>query len=429
MPQCVVCETVQARLNDGDLCRLCFSDKDTEVLIKANYNNDESSNGTNKCLPSIEKGMIDLIKENMIQEKKWNLEITELLKDQINYLKNDIIHKNTIIESLMVDLSNKKSESTFEQSTPAPTGIINSCDMNDAIGNVKNTNTSDIYSFDANKSFNYKDWQKVKSNKKNNTFKPNVINEKYDRQGITYTNRYQALFKDKVSDYDRELENNPDISEEQVKRQLVYNPVYKRSNPIVNQYPQNDTIKYNYVKSVPGNSSYANMANDGKKILILTDSICSRLQMRNFNNFITNGSAYRKTFPGATPKELSHYCTHTLIKDKPDTCIINVGTNSLNKDKPSEICDDIIDIVKLCHSYGVNKVYVSAISYRPQLQHSVRDINNLLIDNQMLYNYELIHHDNINAEHIWKDKVHLNNKGLSVIANNFINAINREHIA
>ena len=49
--------------------------------------------------------------------------------------------------------------------------------------------------------------------------------------------------------------------------------------------------------------------------------------------------------------------------DKPDTCIINVATNRLSKDDPSEINNDIINIVKLCRSYGVNNVYVSSIAY------------------------------------------------------------------
>ena len=44
---------------------------------------------------SIEKDIFDLVKENMVQERKWNLEIIKLLKDQIDYLKSDIIHKNT----------------------------------------------------------------------------------------------------------------------------------------------------------------------------------------------------------------------------------------------------------------------------------------------------------------------------------------------
>ena len=41
----------------------------------------------------------------MLQEKKWNAEIINLLREQVDYLKNDIIHKNTLIEQLIINTS------------------------------------------------------------------------------------------------------------------------------------------------------------------------------------------------------------------------------------------------------------------------------------------------------------------------------------
>ena len=110
---------------------------------------------------------------------------------------------------------------------------------------------------------------------------------------------------------------------------------------------------------VPGNSSYAKMTNDGKKILILSDGICSRIKMK---EFVNNGYAYRKTFPPATPKVLARYCIPTLLANKPDTCVINIGTNSLLLDLHSIITNDILIIVGICRSYGVNNVFVSSIT-------------------------------------------------------------------
>ena len=40
-----------------------------------------------------------------------------------------------------------------------------------------------------------------------------------------------------------------------------------------------------------------------------------------------------------------------------------VGTNRLSKDDPLEIHNDIINIVKLCHSYGENNVYIYPLSH------------------------------------------------------------------
>ena len=89
-----------------------------------------------------------------------------------------------------------------------------------------------------------------------------------------------------------------------------------------------------------------------------------------------NGYAYRKSFPGATPEELAHYCIPTL-EDKPDICVIDVGTNRLNKNNHFEIADDISNVVNICRSYVVTDVYVSSVIYSQQFQKRVIDLNNL----------------------------------------------------
>ena len=72
---------------------------------------------------------------------------------------------------------------------------------------------------------------------------------------------------------------------------------------------------------------------------------------------------------------------------------------------------------------------MSSITYRPQHIQSVTETNDLLRANQFLHDYELISNDNINTGHIWRDKIHLNNNGVILLANNLIKAINRKHIA
>ena len=146
--------------------------------------------------------------------------------------------------------------------------------------------------------------------------------------------------------------------------------------------------------------------------------------MKFFNNAINNGHAYKKLFPGATPKELRHYCAHTLITDNPNTVIINVGTNCLGKLDAANIANDIISIVSLIQSYGVNNVYVSELAYRPQFQHIVSEVNNILRENQVPHNYFLICNDNIKSCHLWRDKIHLNDDGVKILSNNFLSTIN-----
>ena len=44
-----------------------------------------------------EKGFIDLIKENILQDKKRETEYATILKDYILFLKQEILYKNSII--------------------------------------------------------------------------------------------------------------------------------------------------------------------------------------------------------------------------------------------------------------------------------------------------------------------------------------------
>ena len=88
-------------------------------------------------------------------------------------------------------------------------------------------------------------------------------------------------------------------------------------------------------------------------------------------------------------------------------------------DKPSTITNDILNIVGVCCSYGVNNVFVSSITYRQQFQKSVSAnnyLNKLLLSKQLLNNFKVIKNDNITAEHIWREKIHLNHKGTIILA-------------
>ena len=61
-----------------------------------------------------------------------------------------------------------------------------------------------------------------------------------------------------------------------------------------------------------------------KKVIIFSDSICRRLKLKEFNSFLNYGNAFKKCFPGTTPKVLLHYCLPSLIEHKPDEVIIHI---------------------------------------------------------------------------------------------------------
>ena len=59
--------------------------------------------------------MINFIKGSMFKEQKWNEDMQNVLKDQVEFLKREIVVKNSLIESLLVELYKKNSTSNYEQ--------------------------------------------------------------------------------------------------------------------------------------------------------------------------------------------------------------------------------------------------------------------------------------------------------------------------
>ena len=78
---------------------------------------------------------------------------------------------------------------------------------------------------------------------------------------------------------------------------------------------------------------------------MFTDSICRRIDMKEFNNFIIDGNAFTKTFIVASSDELHHYMEKHLDEERLDTCIINVGRIRLGKDDDFKIVENIIKCV------------------------------------------------------------------------------------
>ena len=150
-------------------------------------------------------------------------------------------------------------------------------------------------------------------------------------------------------------------------------------------YPEKDSQIYSR-RTVHGNSSYSNI---GKKdctlfrikTVIISDSIPKRIDMREFNDLLKNGAAYKRAFSGATASQLNHYVKATLVEDKPDSIIICAGTNNLTKKQQTvqETTKEIISIAETCRHNGVNTIYISSLICRPSHQKEINDINNVSI--------------------------------------------------
>ena len=80
-------------------------------------NNYEESSG--EC-ESFEKRVMNMANKIMTQERSMNAEMLVILKDEIKYLKDDIKHKNTMIELLLMDKLPHNSVNQAKSSSAQP---------------------------------------------------------------------------------------------------------------------------------------------------------------------------------------------------------------------------------------------------------------------------------------------------------------------
>ena len=141
----------------------------------------------------------------------------------------------------------------------------------------------------------------------------------------------RSIVIDDDSDFENVFNNNIQTS---IRRQPleVAQPQRKRPSVVTNKYPERDCQEFRSKRIVPGNSSYANMTQNGKKIGILSDSICSGLPIGKLNKALKNKHAYKRVFPGANPEDIQYYCVRTLENEKPDIAVIHAGTNCVGED-------------------------------------------------------------------------------------------------
>ena len=408
MPKCTKCNYTQSRLNKGALCKRCFQQKINPVNPVNEASIDKSCD---------DRSILDLIKGSMLQEKECNAEIKHILQEQITFLKQEIVTKNTLIERLLVELyernpgSNKDSlNSDNTLSTASGDNISDAVRLNSTLSETSNGNKSKLEGH--NKLQNGYDDRNVPTSIKSPIFHPN---------------RYRVLIDDDDSNFETEFENADIKTVYKYKHptRKSYCPE-KRPEVVINQNPERDNLQFK-PKHIPGNSTYANMASQGRKILLLSDSILGRIQMRKFNADIKIGRAYRKYFPGATPTEMAHHVIPSLLNDKPDVVVIHVGTNSLYNDDVDTIANDIFNLINICRNHGVNDVLVSGVVFRNQYLKKVRDLNNFLEANTSTYDFKFISNENITGMDIGKDNLHLNYTGIRKIAINIENCINTLH--
>ena len=371
-------------------------------LLKANVGEEEEVIVTSEYVNKLDFDILmqDFIefKENICSKVNLLQNSTAVLPDELlllqtenSFLKQELQNKQTIIDILSKDLKQNANES--------------------------NTKVQD------------QSWQQISSNMSRHIVPVKTCNS------IKLDNKFNAL---DIQENNDEVMITEEIRHRRKKSipHKIQNDSVKRNGFPIDHLPErnmNEFLAKDDRITIPGNSNYADIVANGKKITIFGDSIIKRINGKELSKHVKNGRTFIKSFPGARSKAINHYVVPTLIDENPDVVVIHSGTNNIRtrRGQPEEtiekIAQEIIDIGRTCRQVGgVNNIFISAITCRAKLEESKKaiEINDMLKDLCVRENFVFISNDSIRKEHLWIDGLHLLDEGTTILANNIINSLN-----
>ena len=89
---------------------------------------------------------------------------------------------------------------------------------------------------------------------------------------------------------------------------------------------------------------------------------------------------------------------------------MHVGINDILRSKHYDELDklsrNIIKVANNCQQYNIGKIYLSAILPSTRTKINIFDINRMLRDLCMKFNFEFINHQQITTKFLWNDGIH-----------------------
>ena len=173
------------------------------------------------------------------------------------------------------------------------------------------------------------------------------------------------------------------------------------------------------IDNTPNKTLIANKnstTNEKNRVYVLGDSIVNGIEgagLATKGNFVTV-----KSFSGAPSSDMVDF-VRPFVRKKPKEVIVHVGTNDITKN--IDTVQNLKKIIKLAHQENV-KIAISNICLREDKSYCTTavvsrnsDIKKLCSD----YNVPLIENANIVSNCLARKKLHLNGRGLSMLAQNF----------
>jgi hypothetical protein len=184
-----------------------------------------------------------------------------------------------------------------------------------------------------------------------------------------------------------------------------------------------DTQKDSQLKSKSSKSSTST--------IVLGDSIVKHLTSWKMSES-TKSAVKINSFPGACVEDMYHFMVPSLKNiSKPANVILHVGTNDLRSNESSVVADSIIDLARhIEDTYPQVNVSISELTVRcdnDDLDKSTHEVNKKIKKYCKQSGRTLIKHKDIDLTCLNKSKLHLNKKGVAILANDLTKTIGNFH--
>lgn len=183
-----------------------------------------------------------------------------------------------------------------------------------------------------------------------------------------------------------------------------------------------------------GSSNKTTVTGDGQKpsserpekphVAVVGDSMTKLINSRKLSK---TSKVTSHSFPGAVVEDFNDYLK-PVLKRKPHKIIIHAGTNNLKRDCAKQIKDKMAKVIAGVKQENPNvSIAISSIIQRKKdqsLNDKITQVNDLVAKYCNDNNFDLIKHENIDESCLNAGGLHLNRKGIHILASNLRNYIN-----
>ena len=129
-----------------------------------------------------------------------------------------------------------------------------------------------------------------------------------------------------------------------------------------------------------------------------------------------------QNFPGAKIRSIKHYIQPTLEENQPDKILLHVEMNDLSPAKnANQIASEVMKLVDIRKRLNINIIVTGIVSHGDGLNVNGKAVSKYLKKMWKSNNVWFFEHTNIiPGTHLNRGKLHLNQKGTTLLVGNFI---------